>query len=383
MYKTLLVFDNYDLLEDIKNLSIWGDSSEFEITDVVNDGVSAYRKIRENRYDLVITEIRIMGMDGLQLLRNVKKEGICSHIVLCSEFEDFNYARQGIILGAYDYFVKPFDETLFFSMFNRIKNETFGGEATGIYYAEEVMNYFERRDTGIYDYISNMIEEVYNTGEDILKADKKVRSICKAVIDDVFNHNDWLDLYVVQEDFYSFDGINERNQNSYKKRYKDIICNLFDEYCELFPNCNNSKIQEVILYILNNPENNLKQKDIATELYINSSYLSTVFPAQTGIRFVDYLTTVKLKRAVWLLKETNMKITDIAERLDYKDMGYFSRLFKNKYKLPPSAKNALLCAVSLGFSRETDVMIEYISAFEMDGRQISVSLIRLSFTSGI
>lgn len=73
MYKTLLVFDNYDLLEDIKNLSIWGDSSEFEITNVVNDGVSAYRKIRENRYDLVITEIRIMGMDGLQLLRNVKK----------------------------------------------------------------------------------------------------------------------------------------------------------------------------------------------------------------------------------------------------------------------------------------------------------------------
>ena len=298
MYKTLLVFDNYDLLEEIKKLSIWGDSSEFEITDVVSDGVSAYRKIRENRYDLVITEIRIMGMDGLQLLRNVKKEGICSHIVLCSEFEDFNYARQGIILGAYDYFVKPFDETLFFSMFNRIKNETFGGEATGIYYAEEVMNYFERRDTGIYDYISNMIEEVYNTGEDILKADKKVRSICKAVIDDVFNHNDWLDLYIVQEDFYSFDGIK---------------------------------------YILNNPENNLKQKDIATELYINSSYLSTVFPAQTGIRFVDYLTTVKLKRAVWLLKETNMKITDIAERLDYKDIGYFSRLFKNKYKLPPSA----------------------------------------------
>ena len=119
MYKTLLVFDNYDLLEEIKKLSIWGDSSEFEITDVVSDGVSAYRKIRENRYDLVITEIRIMGMDGLQLLRNVKKEGICSHIVLCSEFEDFNYARQGIILGAYDYFVKPFDETL---LLTRIQN---------------------------------------------------------------------------------------------------------------------------------------------------------------------------------------------------------------------------------------------------------------------
>ena len=62
-----------------------------------------------------------------------------------------------------------------------------------------------------------------------------------------------------------------------------------------------NSIENIDVYkrqILNNPENNLKQKDIAIELYINSSYLSTVFPAQTGIRFVDYLTTVKLKRAV-------------------------------------------------------------------------------------
>ena len=62
-----------------------------------------------------------------------------------------------------------------------------------------------------------------------------------------------------------------------KNAIKILYAIIFDEYCELFPNCNNSKIYEVIQYILNNPENNLKQKDIATELYINSSYLSTAF----------------------------------------------------------------------------------------------------------
>lgn len=336
MYKVLLVFDSYSLLEKIKNLCIWGDSSEFKIEDIANDGITAYRKMRKNRYDLVITEIRITGIDGLQLLRSAKKEGLCSHIVLCSDFVDFNYARQGIILGAFDYFVSPFDESLFFSMFNRIKNETFENEASGIYYAEEIEALFEKRDNNIYDYISNMLDKIYSEDKDLINADKRARQICKSVFDEVFSHNEWLDLYVVQQDFYSFDGINESNQTSYKNRYNKILCNLFDEFCNLCPDAKNTKIKEVILYILNNPENDLKQKSIASELYINSSYLSTVFMAQTEIRFVDYLNTVKLKRAAFLLKETNMKIIDIAARLDYKDIGYFSRLFKNKFNITPS-----------------------------------------------
>lgn len=336
MYKVLLVFDNYNLLEEIKKLRIWGDSSEFEIEDTANDGITAYKKLKRNHYDLVLTEIRITGIDGLQLLRIVKKEGLCSHVVLCSEFVDFNYARQGIILGAFDYFVRPFDESLFFSMFSRIKNESLENEASGIYYTEEITALFESRDKDIYNYISNMLDEIYSDDIDLFDADKRARQICMSVFDEIFNNNEWLDLYVIQQDCYSFDGINESKQISYKDRYNKILCNLFDEFCELYPYVNNNKIREVILYILNNPENNLKQKSIAAELYINSSYLSTVFLAHTGIRFVDYLNMVKLKRAAWLLKETNMKIIDIAARLDYKDIGYFSRLFKSRYSLTPS-----------------------------------------------
>ena len=115
-----------------------------------------------------------------------------------------------------------------------------------------------------------------------------------------------------------------------------MICAFFEEYCSLCPLTANAKIREVILYILNNPENDLRQKRISSELYINSSYLSTVFAAQTGIRFVEYITNVKLKRASWLLKETDLKIMEIAERLDYRDIGYFSRLFKKKYNMTPT-----------------------------------------------
>lgn len=70
-----------------------------------------------------------------------------------------------------------------------------------------------------------------------------------------------------------------------------------NEVWELYPKVQNPQMQDVILYILNNPESDLKQKTIASKLYMNSSYLSTVFATQTGMRFVDYITIVRLKRA--------------------------------------------------------------------------------------
>ena len=95
-------------------------------------------------------------------------------------------------------------------------------------------------------------------------------------------------------------------------------------------------LDDILLYILNKPEGDLRQKTISEELYINRSYLSTVFAAQIGINFVDYINMVKMKRAAYLLKHTKMKIIDIAGVLDYKDMGYFLKRFKAKYGVTPS-----------------------------------------------
>jgi two-component system response regulator YesN len=292
LYNVMLVFDNYDLLNEIQNLHIWGDVSEFNITKIVRDGNSAYEEMKRQKFDLVIAEICISGLDALQLLRKAKAEALCEHIVLCSEIPNFDCARHGIILGAFDYIVKPFDVSLIYSMFNRIKNETYINGASEIIYSQDLIDFFDKHE--------------------------------------------WLDLYISKEDLFTPDFIVEGDSETYKKHYQNKLDYLYNEYSRLFPNVNSEQIKDVILYILLNPESDLKQKTIADNLYINTSYLSTVFFAQTNIRFVDYLTMVKLKRASWLLKNTDLKIIDIATRLDYKDIGYFARLFKKQYGLTPS-----------------------------------------------
>lgn len=336
VYKVMLVFDCYELLSEVQNLHIWGDISDFEIVKVVRDGNTAYNEMKKQKFDLIITEIYITGIDALHLLRRGKSEGLCDHIVLCSECSNFDYARHGIILGAFDYFVKPFDINQFYSMFSRIKNEVYANGAYEILYAEELTSYFDNHNKGIYEYIDDMLSKIYSSNSDMLAADRTVQQIYKSVVDDIFARNEWLDLYISQQDFYAPSFIREGDTDSYKMHYRNKLCDLFEEYSTLFPNIKNEKLSEVILYILFNPESDLKQKTIANTLYINSSYLSTVFSAHTGVRFVNYLTTVKMKRAGWLLRKTELKITEIAERLDYKDIGYFSRLFKKQYNLTPS-----------------------------------------------
>lgn len=335
MYKTLLAINNYGLLQSLSQLSVWGESSGFYIEDAVRDGINAVDKLNEKSYDMVITEIRLQGIDGLELLRKVKEINERSKVVLCSELPDFYYARQGIILGAYDYIVPPFDESVLYAIFARIKNEETRTGAKEAYCVERIVNFFENYDNEIYQYTERLFDGLYETSRDIIAADKAALQICKSVLETITDLYEWTDLYFDSADFYECDEIDENDNQTYRNNYRNVILNFYNEFKSLYPRTSNAKINEVILYTLNNPESNLKRKNIADELYINSSYLSTVFYASTEVRFVDYLTNVKLKRAAWLLKNTDMKVALIAARLDYKDTGYFSRLFKDKYGLTP------------------------------------------------
>ncbi len=334
MYKALLVFTNEKLLNDIQSLDIL--KTRIEAT-IVKNAKAAYEELKKQRYDLCLTQTKLSGShNGLWLLKAVKNNGLCTRVVFCGEEPDFEYARQGIILGAFDYIVEPFTDSAFYSIFERIGSEVREAAAVKIDYTERIEELFRNRDSGIREYISEMLENIYIAASNNADAEEFAGQIFEDIVNELFERNEWLDLYVTREDFIVEAGLCGGDADVYMRYYSDKMIELFGIYCCLYPKVHNEKIKEVILYILNNPESDLKQKTIAEELYINSSYLSTVFVAQTELRFVDYLTAVKMMRAGWLLQNTTLKIAEIATRLDYKDIGYFSRVFKKQYGMTPS-----------------------------------------------
>ena len=84
----------------------------------------------------------------------------------------------------------------------------------------------------------------------------------------------------------------------------------------------------------------LTLQQIAQRLYVNPCYLSTVFHAQTGETFRDYLKTVRLQHARRHLLESNRQITDIAMLSGFNSTAYLIRSFREKYGLTPSVFRA-------------------------------------------
>lgn len=81
---------------------------EFEIFDV-EFGCIALERIRLVRPNLVFMDIRMPEMDGLEILHFIRKELPDVQVVILSGYDDFEYARKALQLGAVDYILKPAD----------------------------------------------------------------------------------------------------------------------------------------------------------------------------------------------------------------------------------------------------------------------------------
>lgn len=83
-----------------------------------------------------------------------------------------------------------------------------------------------------------------------------------------------------------------------------------------------------------NPELNLER--VASDMGLNSNYLSRLFKKEKGENFSDYLTEVRIDKAKELLRSTQLKTYRIAEEVGYSDPHYFSQVFKKKCGMIPA-----------------------------------------------
>ncbi|MBI1292023.1 response regulator [bacterium] len=81
------------------------------VIDEATDGVNAIEKVRQNRYSLVVMDIRMPRMDGITALREIRSIDPEATVVLITAHGTQKLAMEALQLGAYDYFTKPFELT--------------------------------------------------------------------------------------------------------------------------------------------------------------------------------------------------------------------------------------------------------------------------------
>lgn len=340
MYHLLIVDDKEAFRRKIQRLPFFQERTEdVAIQYTARNGREALEILEQNGVDIVLTDIRMPVMDGLTLLRQIQERNLCRCTILLSEYTEFSYAKEGIIYGAFDYIVKP------------ITNQNI----------EAVLN----RAIAHLDHLS--------TGQDVLQ--KRISLLAGNILDGAREYRQIAAL--LQEDIEQ-EGASFPVQKAMAQRVLDDLCGLLLEarpymeryvptarICRLSSKLSSSEalfealfekiellqteinkfelasgsklIQDICQSILLHVEEEISLQSIADKFFLNSKYLSTRFRQETGVRFMDFLTVVKMERAKVLLLAPDAKIYQIAERLGYADTEYFSKVFKNFTGVPPSS----------------------------------------------
>lgn len=106
MYRVLIVDDDPMILDGLCARPEWN-AMGFEVAGCAEDGREALEWLAHNRADLVVTDIVMCNMSGLELARTLWERGYPARVVLLSAHGEFDYARQGIAYGVAAYLLKP------------------------------------------------------------------------------------------------------------------------------------------------------------------------------------------------------------------------------------------------------------------------------------
>ena len=120
MIKIFLVEDEIAIRKGIKNSIDW-EKEGYEFVGEAGDGELAYPMILKTKPDILITDIKMPFMDGLQLSKLVRKELPATKILILSGYDEFEYAKEAIKLQVAEYLLKPISSAKLLDVLAQVK----------------------------------------------------------------------------------------------------------------------------------------------------------------------------------------------------------------------------------------------------------------------
>ena len=309
---------------------VWDDLAEYVAVTNVRDGEQAYRLLKEQEFQIVLVDLHLFKIDGLELLRRIKQEKLCPTVVLTSQFPSFSYAQQGIIYGAADYLLRPLEREKIVELLARLKNPA--NERTSV--PEEQLQAV-LREIGTEQFseqLAKVLEHLGQSAANGVQTELSIRNFYQSVITQTFEKFPWLARFQNAKDYERIDWLRDEEQSigSFCARRLDALNRVV---MELYPAAGDDKCSRILVYILEHIDGGCLQRDVAAQHFLSSSALSELFQRRLKRSYHSYVSNTKILRAEYLLKHSDLKIYEISTLLGYKDANYFSRIFRQKHHM--------------------------------------------------
>lgn len=121
MYKILIVDDEQYIREGLKTLIPW-ENAGFQVCDAASNGIDAIEKHKTMLPHLMIIDIRMPGMNGLELIERLRKEDPDVHFLILSGYADFDNAKRAMTYTVDSYILKPVDQDELLDYLHRLRS---------------------------------------------------------------------------------------------------------------------------------------------------------------------------------------------------------------------------------------------------------------------
>ena len=345
----LIVDDDYIAIEGLKDLIDWA-ALGIQIVGEAEDGVEGLQKARAAGPDIVLTDVVMPGMDGIQLAEALRKEMPSIKILIISGHQDVHYLKSAMKLEAADYILKPFKlEELQESMLKIVgKLER---EKLERLLHEEVHHDFSKGIPVM------ALPEVQQAKEQILgligtghsdELEKAIRLLFAILRNRHMNSTLFLTALctelmasasrrlAIQTEVNGIeDLVNTFQQFGVQKNKNQLEEFVIRNLLQIETILQDSRAGKA-LRIVRETEEIIKQRfaqnvtiqQLAEEVFISSSHLQTLFKKETGLTINDYITVFRIEKAKKLLKDPAMKVYEVANAVGYQDPNYFTRIFR-------------------------------------------------------
>ncbi len=120
MYTTLIV-DDEQLMRQYLGSNLSDICPDFMVTGIASDGLEALELLKIQSFDLVITDIKMPEMDGLNLAKYIHEADLNTKVIIISGYNEFEYARTALKYGVSDYLLKPLSDASILETLTKMK----------------------------------------------------------------------------------------------------------------------------------------------------------------------------------------------------------------------------------------------------------------------
>lgn len=327
MFKMIIVDDEKIIRETIHSLIDWN-SLGVDVVAVCKDGIEAFDCILDEYPDIVMTDIKMPGLSGLELIEKVRAAQLNTEFVILSGYGEFEFARTAMRYGVQHYLLKPSNEAEIMQVIQSCVKTCKKKSASRVDALLAKLFVTAMPPEKLLQ--RNFFTELSGEQDADLAKTQMIRFVMEA------SKKEYYPLSKLQttDNLMLVNACTSMEDLSHCA--EQIMTAVFSvEPQHKYTDC----VEKVVKYVSEHlSDSNLSLKWISENyLFMNPDYVSKMFVKQTGSKFSAYVTELRIEQAKRLLLEhAEQSPYAVAEMVGFgNNPQYFSQIFKKYTKMSP------------------------------------------------